>query len=195
MSANQIQLTQLPGLTRLFRSFNSGKHLNRHSEPALWADLEQQQEAYASLFSSLGFELVIDPRGFAWFYTEEGNANTNKTSRQLALLFMVLFEFQADAGKPLQRFSDWRVDRALVSEVYEKNRDLLLAEEMDDSRLLTLLDTAERYGFTVRESGHWRLLPAVCRYLDRFEELTQDRTDEQATDWLDGNDTPPQEDG
>ena len=107
---------------------------------------------------------------------------------------MVLFEFQADAGKPLQRFSDWRVDKALVSEVYEKNRDLLLAEEMDDSRLLTLLDTAERYGFTVRESGHWRLLPAVCRYLDRFEELTQDRTDEQATDWLDGDVASPQED-
>ena len=194
MSVNQIQLTQLPGLTRLFRLFNSGKHLNRHSEPALWADLEQQKEAYTELFSSLGYELVIDPRGFAWFYTEEGNANTNKTSRQLALLLMVLFEFQADAGKPLQRFSDWRVDKALISEVYGKNRDLLLAEEMDDSRLLTLLDTAERYGFTVRESGHWRLLPAVCRYLDRFEELTQSRTDEQATDWLDGDVAPPQED-
>ena len=195
MSVNQIQLTQLPGLTRLFRLFNSGKHLNRHSEPALWADLEQQKEAYTALFSSLGYELVIDPRGFAWFYTEEGNANTNKTSRQLALLLMVLFEFQADAGKPLQRFSDWRVDKALISEVYGKNRDLLLAEEMDDSRLLTLLDTAERYGFTVRESGHWRLLPAVCRYLDRFEELTQSRTDEQATEWLDGDVAPPQEDG
>ena len=194
MSVNQIQLTQLPGLTRLFRLFNSGKHLNRHSEPALWADLEQQKEAYTALFSSLGYELVIDPRGFAWFYTEEGNANTNKTSRQLALLLMVLFEFQADAGKPLQRFSDWRVDKALISEVYGKNRDLLLAEEMDDSRLLTLLDTAERYGFTIRESGHWRLLPAVCRYLDRFEELTQSRTDEQATEWLDGDVAPPQED-
>ena len=194
MSVSQIPLDQLPGLTRLFRLFNSGKHLNRLSEAALWADLEQQQDAYTALFSRLGFELIIDPRGFAWFYTEEGNANTNKTSRQLALLFMVLFEFQADAGKPLQRFSDWRVDKALVLDVYEKHRDLLLAEEMDAGRLLTLLDTAERYGFAVRESGHWRLLPAVCRYLDRFEELTQNKADEQATDWLDSDGAPPQED-
>ena len=28
----------------------------------------------------------------------------------------------------------------------------------------------------------------------RFEELTQDRTGEQATDWLDGDVAPPQED-
>jgi len=112
----------------------------------------------------------------------------------LALLFMVLFEFQADAGKPLLRFSDWRIDRGLLNEIYEKNRDLLDAEELDSSGLLALLGTAERYGFTISDSGHWRLLPAVCRYLDHFEELAHSNTDDQATDWLEIDDESPQED-
>ena len=183
MSGDQIQLDQLPGLADFFRLFNGGKHLNRASEPALWAELE-----------SLGFELEVDGRGYAWFSTEDASQNTSKTSRQLALLFMVLFEFQADAGKPLLRFSDWRIGKSLLTEVYEKNRDLLNAEELDASGLFTLLGTAERYGFAISDAGHWRLLPAVCRYLDHFEELAHSNTDDQATDWLEADSTPPQED-
>ncbi len=191
MSTDQLRLDQLPGLANFFRLFNSGKHLNRAAEPALWAELEREQDAYTSLFKSLGFDLAFDGRGYAWFYTEDAS---QKTSRQLALLFMVLFEFQADAGKPLLRFSDWRIDRGLLDEVYEKNRDLLEAEELDSSGLFALLGTAERYGFAISNSGHWRLLPAVCRYLDHFEELAQSNIDEQATDWLETDKPSPQED-
>tara|TARA_R110001592_G_C13187169_1_gene751813 strand:+ start:5720 stop:6307 length:588 start_codon:yes stop_codon:yes gene_type:complete len=194
MSTEKIQPDQLPNLAHFFRLFNSGKHLNRVSEPALWAELEKEQEAYTSLFGNLGFELAFDGRGYAWFHTEDASQNTSKTSRQLALLFMVLFEFQADAGKPLLRFADWRIDKGLLNEVYEKNHDLLDAEELDSGGLLALLGTAERYGFTISEAGHWRLLPAVCRYLDHFEELAQSNTDEKGTDWLETDKTSPQED-
>jgi hypothetical protein len=183
----------MPGLTHFFRLFNSGKHLNRVADPALWAELEREQEAYTTLFNSLGFELAFDTRGFAWFHTEDASANTSKTSRQLALFFMVLFEYQADAGKPLLRFADWRIDRGLVGEVHAKNRDLLMAEELDSEALFALLATAERYGFAQGESGHWRLLPAVCRYLDHFEELARNRADEQATDWLQEDGAAPEE--
>ena len=194
MNTDQIQLDQLPSLADFFRLFNSGKHLNRASEPALWAELEREQDAYTSLFKSLGFDLAFDGRGYAWFSTDDATQNTSKTSRQLALLFMVLFEFQADAGKPLLRFSDWRIDKSLLTEVYEKNRDLLDAEELDASGLFTLLGTAERYGFAISDSGHWRLLPAVCRYLDHFEELAHSNTDDQAADWLEADATPPEGD-
>lgn len=193
MSADSIQLDQLPSLANFFRLLNGGKHLNRASEPALWAELEREQDAYTSLFKSLGFELEVDGRGYAWFSTEDASQNTSKTSRQLALLFMVLFEFQADTGKPLLRFSDWRIDKGLLTEVHEKNRDLLDAEELDASGLFTLLGTAERYGFAISDSGHWRLLPAVCRYLDHFEELAHSNTEDQATDWLGTDVTSPQE--
>ena len=194
MSSDQIRLRQMPGLAQFFRLFSSGKHLNRVAEPALWAELEREQEAYTSLFNSLGFELVFDARGFAWFHTEDGSAATSKTTRQLALLFMVLFEFQADAGKPLLRFSDWVIDKTLINDVHEKNHDLLVAEELDSEALHALLATAERFGFTHRDAGQWRLLPAVCRYLDHFEELALSGADEQATDWLEANNTTPQED-
>ena len=38
-----------------------------------------------------------------------------------------------------------------------------------------LLKTATNYGFTSTEVNSWRLLPAVFRYLDRFEELAHTR--------------------
>ena len=31
---------------------------------------------------------------------------------------MVLFEYQGDAGKPLRRFMDWRIDTELLAEVF-----------------------------------------------------------------------------
>ena len=106
-----VSLANMPSLAELFRLFLSGKHLNRLAEPTLWAELEKQEADYSALFAALGYELRIDARGFAWFHTTEANSNIGKTSRQLALLFMVIFEAQANAGKPLLRFGDWLIDR------------------------------------------------------------------------------------
>ena len=72
MNALETQLTSLTALSDLFSVFNGGKHLNRVAEPALWAELEREQENYQTLFSALGFEaegrsarlrLVSDRRG------------------------------------------------------------------------------------------------------------------------------------
>ncbi len=178
MNDDSITLNRMSRLADLFRLFNAGKHLNRAAEPALWAELEREESAYQNLFQALGYELRIDGRGYAWFQTTEGSATTSKATRQLALLFMLLFEYQADAGKPLLRFTDWRIDKTLLSEVCTKYQELLMAEELDREGLATLLATAERYGFAVGENAVWRLLPAVYRYLDHFEELAQNRGDE-----------------
>ena len=155
-----VSLANMPSLAELFRLFLSGKHLNRLAEPTLWAELEKQEADYSALFAALGYELRIDARGFAWFHTTEANSNIGKTSRQLALLFMVLFEAQANAGKPLLRFSDWLVE---------------------------LINRASSLGFAVSEPAGWRLLPAVCRYLDHFESLAGVERDERedASDLLD----------
>lgn len=169
---SHIDLTQLPHLRELFGLFNGGRHLNRDTEPAIWAGLERAAEQYIGIFSALGYELRIDGRGYAWFHTGEASASVSKTTRQLALLFMLVFESQADAGHHLVRFSDWRIDKAFIASVFEKNRQLLEAEGFTDSdELLQLLDYAVRYGFAESTSGRWRLLPAVHRYLDRFQEL------------------------
>lgn len=164
-------LSQFPALAELFRLFLSGKHLNRMAEPALWAELEQHENSYVGLFAALGFELRMDARGFAWFHNSDANSGIGKISRQLALLFMLIFDAQANAGKALQRFSDWLIDRAWLTEVYRQQQDLLDTEDLSADALVELLNRACNLGFAVAEPAGWRLLPAVCRYLDHFESL------------------------
>jgi len=164
-------LSQMPTLAELFRIFLSGKHLNRMAEPALWAELEKHEASYVGLFAALGFELRLDARGFAWFHSGDANSNIGKISRQLALLFMVIFDAQANAGKALQRFTDWLIDSDWLAEIYKQQKDLLDAEGLNTDALVELLGRACNLGFAVAEPAGWRLLPAVYRYLDHFEGL------------------------
>lgn len=170
-----LYLHKLPLLSDLFAFLNSGKHLNRTAEPQLWAELEREQDAYERLFASLGYALRIDARGFAWFQVDDASSTVSKTTRQLALLFMLIFEYQADLGLHLGRFTDWLIDGAMLDSLLEKNRLLLEAEGLGDRELLEpLLRAACNYGFATGEgSSGWRILPAVFRYLDRFEALTR----------------------
>ena len=201
MNATQplaAQLAQMPHLADLFRLFLSGKHLNRLAEPALWAELEQQQAAYDALFAALGFDLRLDARGFAWFHAAETSGNIGKHSRQLALLFMVIFDAKANAGQALQRFGDWLIDSAWLAEVYAQQQDVLDAEGLDPDALVELLGRACGLGFAVAEPAGWRLLPAVYRYLDHFEALADaarqaDPAGDTATDDSDADAAPDQE--
>lgn len=181
-------LSQMPALAELFRLFLSGKHLNRVAEPALWAELEKYESSYVALFAALGFELRLDARGFAWFHSREANSQIGKISRQLALLFMVIFDAQANAGKALQRFGDWLIDSAWLAEVYAQHADLLAAEGLDLDALIELLGRACNLGFAMAEPAGWRLLPAVCRYLDHFESLAATLKDEGDADLVLGED-------
>lgn len=167
-----LYLHKLPLLSEIFGFFNSGKHMNRMADHRLWAELERERDAYELLFKSLGYNLRIDDRGFAWFHFDDASSNVSKTTRQLALLFMLLFEFQADIGLHLGRFTDWVIDDALLDAILEKNRLLLEAESLADrDQLQQLLRAAGNYGFASSEGNTWRILPSVFRYLDRFEEL------------------------
>lgn len=177
-----LYLHKLPLLSEIFGFFNSGKHMNRMMDHRLWAELERERDAYELLFKALGYNLRIDDRGFAWFHFDDASSNVSKTTRQLALLFMLLFEFQADIGLHLGRFTDWVIDDALLDAILEKNRLLLEAESLADrDQLQQLLRAAGNYGFASSEGNNWRVLPAVFRYLDRFEELANThRTSEDA---------------
>lgn len=173
MQKSKLNLTELTHLTELFNLFNSGRHLNRSTDIALWYELEQKSEQYRHLFSNLGFQLRIDGRGFAWFHDNEVNQNINKQSRHLALLLMVIFDYQADNGRSLSQFYQWSIDNKILNEVYEKHQGLLDAEELDQGELVKILENAVRKGFAIQENNHWRLLPSVYRYLDHFEAITE----------------------
>lgn len=173
MSApSSIDLQRLPFVRELFEHLNAGKHLNRLTQQRLWAELEREQGQYETLFAALGYALRIDGRGFAWFHSDEGTSNVTKTTRQLALLFMLIFEFKADMGVHLARFTEWPIDQGFLLALIEKNNLLLKAEHLAEvDQLMQLMRTAANYGFAVADGVGWRLLPAVFRYLDRFEEL------------------------
>ena len=182
-----LLLSSMPSLAELFRLFLSGKHLNRISEPALWAELEKQEETYRRLFAALGYDLRLDARGFAWFHAPDANSVVGKTSRQLALLFMVIFEAQANLGESLLRFGDWLIDRKWLAEVHEQQQEVLNAEGLSLDVLVELITRACTLGFALAEPTGWRLLPAVCRYLDHFEALaaTGHNERQQVGSWMD----------
>lgn len=169
-----IDLQKLPQLAELFRLFNAGKHLNHLIDAVLWVALEQQHAAYQQIFHALGYQLCVDPRGFAYFSTGEARPNVSKTSRQLALLLMLLFEQQADTGANLADFSRWRIDHEWLSTLIKNNHELLEVEQMDSVEALEgILKTAVFYGFAESETDGWRLLAAVWRYLEYFEQIAQ----------------------
>lgn len=169
-----VDLKQLTQLQALFKVLSSGAHINRLQDTALWQDLEIHYATYESLFSALGFALVMDGRGFAYFKTEQASSYTGKLTRRLALLLMLLFEYQADQGLHLFQFQQWRIDSVLLDKLSQHYHAMLEAEEMASTQALKeTLDRAARVGFVLIEDGSYGLLPAVHRYLDLFEELAQ----------------------
>lgn len=169
-----VELSTLKLLSDLFGFLNAGKHLNRMAEPKLWEELDRERDSYTQLFKSLGYDLRLDERGFAWFHVQEASASVSKATRQIALLVMLIFEYKADAGFHLGRFTDWIIDEQLLKDIIEKHHLLLEAEGLASvEELEAILKTARNYGFAAEDGSHWRLLPAVFRYLDHFEELSR----------------------
>lgn len=169
-----IDLKQLTQLEALFKILSSGAHINRLQDTELWMDLEKHFVSYESLFSALGVALVMDGRGFAYFKTEQASSYTGKVTRRVALLLMLLFEYQADQGLHLFQFQQWRIDMPLLEKLSQHYHAMLEAEDMANAQALKeTLDSAARVGFTLFDDDSYWLLPAIHRYLDLFEELAE----------------------
>ena len=65
---------------------------------------------------------------------------------------------------------------------------MLKAEELDLSGLVSLMRTAENFGFARYDGGAWQLLPAVCRYLDHYEELASQVDQDEDVSWASDQD-------
>ena len=184
-----IDLKQLPQLQPLFKLLSSGAHLNRLQDSELWVELEKNHTPYETLFAALGFSLVLDGRGYAYFKTDIASAYTGKLTRRLALLLMLLFEYQADQGLQLFQFQEWQLDTSLINKLYNHYHAILEAEEITSPQTIKeILDSAARIGFLIEEGGAYRLLPAVHRYLDLFQELIQAERDNPLAIEDDGED-------
>ena len=108
----------------LFRLFNSGKHLNRVAEPALWAELERCQESYQAILPPWGFELKVEPRGYAWFHIEESAAKPARLAsawRCYGCACLIPRLMRADPCPALRVAGD----KALLAEAHEHHQEIL----------------------------------------------------------------------
>lgn len=175
MTTDAVDLRHLSSLTPLYRKMRAGTHIGRLNEPDLWANLEANHEDYARLFSALGYQLGMDPRGFAWLDEEReavaDESRLTKKVRGLALLISALLDFQANAGRSLPSFMSWEIDDQLLSQVLDTQREALAMSEMSSvDEMRSQLGTAVTWGMALNVEGHWRLLPAVARIIDKFPE-------------------------
>jgi hypothetical protein len=187
------ELKHLPLASRLFEELSAGKHLHAGQDPELWHALSgDHADAYVLLFAHLGKKLVRNARGYAYFEVEDMDA---PGTRSLALLYLLIFQKQADAGMELHRFDGWLLDARFLEELRQKNPDLLRSEKLDaDETWKKLLNRAVRLGFLAREGTAFRLLPATWRFLDLFLELERERA-ESGSENLDEDDAGPVEAG
>lgn len=176
MSANSIDLSKLSSLDALHRKMRMGTHIGRHNEPLLWAQLESNAGDYTRLFGALGYQLTIDPRGFAWLEEDDRDDVSEdakvKKVRRFALILLALFDYQATTGHSLEEFHLWRLDEALLGNVMEAHRDLLVQVEVGTvADMLDELRSVSAWGFTINVDDTWQLLPAVRRFSDTFRHL------------------------
>ena len=176
---SSVNLESMGYLSTVFELLSTGRHINRVISPVLWADIENNREDYQRTFTAMGYPLSIDNRGFAWCETGDEsltNARTtpNKTTVRLGIVLMAVFNYQADRGKNLARFEDWRIDAQLLEAVEDHCSPLFTTHELDDGRAEAVLrQTAVKYGFAYESNGGFYLLSAVFRYLEHIEAVSE----------------------
>jgi len=176
MNEALINLNKLKQLEAIFKDMTAGKHINRASAPGMWAELEREHESYLALFTALGYDYQVDPRGFAWLDSSDATNSVSATSRQLALVLMVLFDSQSSEGKHLAKFPEWLINKELMAKAAEKHQELLHAEGITAEDMLKVLVDAAKLGFTAVDGfGGVTLLSSASRFLDHFEALAASR--------------------
>lgn len=193
MTAQLIDLAELGALEPLHRKMRMGMHIGRHNEPTLWAQLEANADTYTRLFEALGYQLSVDPRGFAWLQDDEREEASEdqkvKKVRRFALILLALFDYQTSAGLSLEEFTLWHLDDQLLRQVLDEHRDLLAQVDVTSVQAMgDELRSVSNWGFTMATEGGWQLLPAVRRFTDTFKHLGEARQDPLET--LDDEEIP-----
>ncbi|WP_434457930.1 chromosome partitioning protein [Stutzerimonas urumqiensis] len=172
-----LDLSELSLLAPIFRELFKGYHISRR-EPELYTQLSNLQDAYRALFRALGFELVCDTRGFYYLVPEQMGAQVNKTAQRLALFTFILVEHLADQGRdPLAVLDGGSLGRDELPALLDKYRDLFVQAEVISQEELEekVMRRLTQLGFAAEESGIYRFLPPMHRFLDVCLAVQQDR--------------------
>lgn len=169
-------LDKLDHLQEIFEMLSSGKHIDATYNSELWTALQgDRKDDFAHHFKALGMKLKIDPHNFAYFDFDETN---QKASRQIILLFILLFKFKSDEGANIIQFTNWILDEAFFENLRTKNIETLDSEGISEKDWLKIIKKAEKLGFIIRNGSDYYLLPATWRFLDLFMELSSKDNEE-----------------
>lgn len=184
-------LEPLKHAKELFSVLSEGRHLDASQDPEMWSALcGEHHDQYARLFEHLGQKLVRSARGYAYFEIEDSES---KGTRPLALLYLLVFQKQVEAGLELHAFDQWHLDDGFLQDLRRKNHEILRGENLEsDERWRNLLNRARSLGFFAPEGSGYRLLPATWRFLDLFLELAEEAR--ARGDELDAVDAEPETD-
>lgn len=172
-----LDLSEMSQLAPIFRELFKGFHISRR-DPEMYAQLSNAQDQYRTLFKALGFELVCDTRGFYYFVPDQAAAQVNKTAQRLALFTFILVEHLADQGRdPVAVLDGGSLGRDELPSMLEKYRDLFLQAEVQTQDELEekIMRRMTQLGFAAEETGIYRFLPPMHRFLDVCLSVQQDR--------------------
>jgi len=172
-----LDLSELSQLAPIFRELFKGYHVSRR-DPELYAQLSNFQDAYRALFKALGFELVCDTRGFYYFVPDTATAQVNKPAQRLALFTFIIVEHLADQGRdPIAVLDGGSLGRDELPALLEKYRDLFVQAEVttQDELEEKIMRRMPQLGFASEETGLYRFLPPMHRFLDVCLSVQQDR--------------------
>ena len=144
------------------------------------SELSQLAPIFRELFKALGFELVCDTRGFYYFVPDSAiaSAQVNKTAQRLALFTFILVEHLADQGRdPIAVLDGGSLGRDELPSLLEKYRDLFIQAEVQTQEELEekIMRRMTQLGFASEDSGIYRFLPPMHRFLDVCLSVQQDR--------------------
>lgn len=170
-----LDLITLPQLADIYKKLSGGYHISEQDLP-LWQELDQQEDAYSALFSSLGNQLKRDSRGFFYFDVDDASANMGKISRLFALTLYALVEYFADQGRdPLQSLFEQELDHEVFSGIVQQQYHLF--EQLDIFSVTDLkrevANRMLRLGFARAQGDNIRLLAPIHRYLDALLQLEE----------------------
>lgn len=175
--SDTIDLATLSSLREIFATLLHGRHISAEDGVEYYS-LRDHAHDYTRLFLALGFDLVVDPRGFAYFRSEN---DAGKEMAACALFLFIFLQHWDDQGKELQtelfnpngfRLSELpHFKKASWSELLEQVK-VTTAEQLRE-----VCKQMARLGFLTRlDDETYRFRKPVFRFLDVCLELLDENT-------------------
>lgn len=173
-------LSELPQLKEIFASLRRGEHIC-DEEMSLFLHLKHYTNEYRKLFQSLGFELVWDPRGFAYF---KADSEPGKEIAGCAIFVFILLEHWGNRGLNLHEelFKPYGLRFSDLPHFTNDNWTQLLSQVqvITVPNLHAVVGRLERLGMAKKITDDaFRFRLPVMRLVDVCLELLNERTNDQ----------------